>query len=99
MHREVDALPLLVRARKVAPNNTDILFLSAQLSCGQSFFEDAIEVLNDGLRIDPKRADFHAALGEGYLTVGKVEKAVEEFKTLVTLDLYPGSYVFMGLCY
>ncbi len=42
MHREVDALELLVRARKVAPNNTNILFLMAQLSMKQSFFEDAI---------------------------------------------------------
>jgi tetratricopeptide (TPR) repeat protein len=99
MHREVDALELLVRARKVAPNNTNMLFLMAQLSMKQSFFEDAIEVLNDGLRIDPKRADFHAALGESYFTVGKVDKAVEEFKTLVTLDPSPRSYVFMGLCY
>ena len=89
MHREVDALELLVRARKAAPNNTNILFLMAQLSMKQSFFEDAIEVLNDGLRIDPKRADFHAALGESYFTVGKVDKAVEEFKTLVTLDPSP----------
>jgi tetratricopeptide (TPR) repeat protein len=99
MHREVDALELLVRARKIAPNNTNILFLMAQLSMKQSFFEDAIEVLNDGLRIDPKRADFHAALGESYFTVGKVDKALEEFKTLVSLDPSPRSYVFMGLCY
>jgi tetratricopeptide (TPR) repeat protein len=76
-----------------------MLFLMAQLSMKQSFFEDAIEVLNDGLRIDPKRPDFHAALGESYFTVGKVDQAVEEFKTLVTLDPSPRSYVFMGLCY
>jgi tetratricopeptide (TPR) repeat protein len=99
MHREVDALELLVRARKVAPNNTNILFLMAQLSMKQSFFEDAIEVLNDGLRIDPQRADFHAALGESYFTIGKVDKALEEFKTLISLDPSPRSYVFMGLCY
>jgi len=99
MHREVDALELLVRARKVAPNNTNILFLMAQLSMKQSFFEDAIEVLNDGRRIDPQRADFHAALGESYFTVGKVDKALEEFKTLISLDPSPRSYVFMGLCY
>src|SRR5207302_7395162 len=99
MNREVDALELLVRARKTAPNNTNILFLMAQLSMKQSFFEDAIEVLNDGLRIDPKRADFYADLGESYFTIGKVDKALEEFKTLITLDPSPRSYVFMGLCY
>src|SRR5260370_741559 len=99
MHKEVDALELLVRARKIAPSNTNILFLMAQLSMKQSFFEDAIEVLNDGLRIDPQRADFHAALGESYFTIGKVDKALEEFRTLISLDPSPPSYVFMGLCY
>ncbi len=75
MHREVDALELLVRAR------------------------NAIEVLNEGLKIDPHRADFYAALGESYFTIGKVDKALEEFKTLISLDPSPRSYVFMGLCY
>src|SRR5216683_3085007 len=99
MHREVNALELLVRARKVAPNNTNILFLMAQLSMKQSFFEDAIEVLNEGLKIDPHRADFYAALGESYFTIGKVDKALEEFKPLISLDPSRRSYVFMGLCY
>jgi len=99
MQSEVEALELLVRARSLAPNNTNILLLMAQLSMKQSFFEDAIELLNEGLKIDPRRADFHAALGESYFTVGKVDKALEEFKTLVSLDPSPRSYVFMGLCY
>ena len=99
MRKEVDALELLVRARKIAPNNTNILFLMARLSMKQSFFEDAIELLNDGLKIDPQRADFHAALGESYFTVGKVDKALQEFKTLISMDPSPRSYDFMGLCY
>lgn len=99
MRKDVDALELLVRARKLAPRNTDILFLMAQLSMKQSFFEDAIEALDDGIKIDPRRADFYAALGESYFTVGKVDKALEQFKTLVALDPSPRSYVFMGLCY
>ena len=99
LHKEVDALDLLVRARKIAPSNTNILFLMAELSMKQSFFEDAIEVLNEGLRINPRRADFHAALGESYFTVGKVDKALQEFRTLISLDPSPRSFVFMGLCY
>ena len=97
--KEVDALELLIRARKRAPNDTNIVFLMAQLSMKQSFFEDAIELLNEGLKINPRRADFHAALGESYFTIGKTEKALEEFKTLVSIDPSPRSYVFMGLCY
>lgn len=99
MRKDVDALELLVRARKVSPNNTDILLLMARLSMKQLFFEDAIELLNEGVKIDPRRPDFHAALGESYFTVGKVEKAVEEFKALVGLDPSPRSYALMGLCY
>ena len=99
MQSEVEALELLARARSLSPNNTNILLLMAQLSMKQSFFEDAIELLNEGLKIDPRRADFHAALGESYFTVGKVDKSLEEFKTLVSLDSSPRSYVFMGLCY
>jgi tetratricopeptide (TPR) repeat protein len=99
MRKEVDALELLVQARKIAPNNTNILFLMAQLSMKQSFFEDAIELLKEGLKIDFRRADFHAALGESYFTVGKVDDALQEFKTLVSLDPSPRSYVFMALCY
>lgn len=99
MEKEVDALELLVRARKLAPNDPNIVFLMAQLSMKQSFFEDAIELLNEGLKIDPRRANFHAALGESYFTVGKTDQALEEFKTLVSIDPSPRSYVFMGLCY
>ena len=95
----MDALELLVRARKLAPQNTDILLLMARLSMKQMFFEDAIELLKEGVQIDPHRPDFHAALGESYFTVGKIEKAVEEFKTLVGLDPSPRSYALMGLCY
>lgn len=97
--QDVDALELLVRARKLAPADTNILFLMARLSMKQSFFEDAIELLNQGLKIDPRRADLHAALGESYFTVGKVDKALQEFKTLLALDPSPRSYAFMGLCY
>ena len=99
MQKDVDALDLLVRARKIAPNDTDVLFLMARLSMKQSFFEDAIQLLNEGVQIDPQRADFHAALGDSYFTVGKVDKALQEFKTLVSLDPSPRSFAFMGLCY
>jgi tetratricopeptide (TPR) repeat protein len=97
--KDLDALELLVRARKLVPKNTDIIFLMARLSMKQSFFEDAIQVLEEGVKIAPRRADLHAALGESYFTVGKVDKAIDEFKTLIQLDPAARSYAFMGLCY
>src|SRR5260370_39234301 len=51
MHREVDALELLVRGRKVAPNNTNMLFLKAELIMMHAFLEGPSEVRNDGLVI------------------------------------------------
>ena len=97
--KDVQALELLVRAHKLASQNTDIIFLMARLSMMQSYFEDAIQVLEEGVKIDPKRADLHAALGESYFTVGKVDRATQEFDTLIQLDPSARSYAFMGLCY
>jgi tetratricopeptide (TPR) repeat protein len=97
--RPLDALELLVRAHKLAPQNTDVIFLMARVSMTQNYFEDAIPLLESGLKIAPQRADLHAALGESYFMSGKVEKAVDEFKTLIALDPSARSYTFMGLSY
>ncbi|HEY1679153.1 MAG TPA: tetratricopeptide repeat protein [Candidatus Sulfotelmatobacter sp.] len=97
--RPLDALELLVRAHKLAPQNTDVIFLMARVSMTQNYFEDAIPLLESGLKIAPQRADLHAALGESYFMSGKVEKAIDEFKTLIALEPSARSYSFMGLSY
>ena len=65
----------------------------------QNYFEDAIPLLESGLKIAPQRADLHAALGESYFMTDRVEKAVEEFKVLVGLDPSAPSYAALGLSY
>jgi tetratricopeptide (TPR) repeat protein len=97
--RPVDALDLLARAHKLAPQNTDIIFLLARVSMTQNYFEDAIPLLESGLQIAPSRADLHAALGESYFMSGKAEKAIDEFKVLISLDRSARSYAFLGLSY
>ncbi len=97
--RELDALDLLVRARKLAPRNTDIIFLMARLSMNEHFYGDAIPLLEEGLKINPDRPDFHAALGDCYFTVGKIDRALEEFQTLIKIDPSARSYAFLGLGY
>ncbi|MBZ5544682.1 MAG: tetratricopeptide repeat protein [Acidobacteriia bacterium] len=97
--KNVQALELLVEARKLAPENTDIIFLLARMSMLLDYFEDAIQVLEEGVRIAPRRVDLHAALGESYFTVGKLDRAQQEFKTLIELDPSARSYAFMGLSY
>lgn len=97
--KNVQALELLVGARKLAPENTDVIFLLARMSMLQDYFEDAIQVLEEGVKIAPRRADLHAALGECYFTGGKVDRAHQEFQTLIDLDPSARSYAFMGLSY
>jgi len=65
----------------------------------QNYYEDAIPLLESGLKIAPKRADLHAALGESYFMSGKAERAIDEFKALIALDPSARSYAFMGLSY
>src|SRR6202023_2830260 len=95
----VDALDLLARAHKLAPENSDIIFLLARVSMSQNYFEDAIPLLESGLKIAPERADLHAALGESFFMAGKTERAIDEFKTLIELDPSARSYAFLGLSY
>ncbi len=97
--RPLDALDLLLRAHKIAPDNTDVIFLMAQVSMSQNYFEDAIPLLESGIQIAPRRADLVAALGESYFMAGKVEKAIEQFKTLLELEHSARSYAFIGLSY
>jgi len=95
----VQAMEMAVKAQRLAPQNTDILFLLARISMQQSYFEDAIQLLQQGTKLAPNRPDLHAALGESYFAAGKVNKAIEEFQTLIRLDPSAGAYNFMGLCY
>ena len=98
-HKILQGLEVLLRAHKLAPENTDVIFLMARLSMQQSYYEDAIQLLEQGVKIAPKRADLRAALGESYFVAGKVDKAKEEFQTLLALEPSARSYAFMGLCY
>ena len=97
--KEVDALDGLVRAHQLAPQNTDVIFLMSRLTMKQHYYEDAIPLLEQGTKIAPERADLHAALGESYFSAGKIDKALQEFQTLIKLQPTAPSYAFMGLYY
>ena len=97
--RPLDALDLLIRAHKLAPENTDVIFLMAQISMSQNYFEDAIPLLESGVQLAPNRSDLIAALGESYFMAGRIEKAIDEFKKLLSIENSARSRAFLGLCY
>ena len=86
-------------AHKLAPENVDVIFLMAQISMSQNYFEDAIPLLESGLQIAPQRADLIAALGESYFMAGKVDKAIDQFAKLVKIENSARSYSFLGISY
>src|SRR5215472_18125708 len=71
----------------------------AGASLKQSFFADAIPLLEEGLKTAPKRPNLLAALGECYFMVGKEEQAKATFQTLIDVEPSATSYTFMGLWY
>jgi len=62
--RPMDALSLLVRAHKIAPDNTDVILLMARSASPSTITKDAIPLLESGVAIAPQRIDLRAALGE-----------------------------------
>jgi tetratricopeptide (TPR) repeat protein len=97
--RPLDALDLLLRAHKIAPENTDIILLMAKISMSQEYYEDAIPLLESGVQIAPQRADVRAALGQSYFMSGRIDKALDEFKKLISIEPSARSYAFVALAY
>src|SRR5579862_6641006 len=79
-------------AKAISDLNTDVIFLLGRVSMTQNYFEDAIPLLESGVKLAPKRADLRAALGESYFMSGKAEKAIEVFNELVQVDPTARSY-------
>lgn len=97
--RPLDALDLLIRARRLAPDNPDVLLLMARISMSQDYFEDAIPLLEEGEKVAPKRPDLITALGESYFMAGRVDKSIEQFKALLSIDASAQSFSYLGLSY
>ena len=65
----------------------------------QSFYEDAIQLLEEGIKVAPQRADLHASLGECYFSTVKLDRAIQEFQTSIRLEPSARSYALLGTCY
>jgi tetratricopeptide (TPR) repeat protein len=99
MGRDIDALQALLKAHNLAPKNTSVIFLLARVSMANSYYEDAISLLEAGIKIAPLDAELHAALGECYFQSGKTGKGIEEFENLRKLDPTARPYAFLSFCY
>ena len=97
--RTVDALQVLVKAHKLAPRDTDVIFLMARVSMLESYDEDAIPLLEEGIKLAPRNPELHAALGECYFQTGKTDKGLAEFEVLRQLDPTARPYAFLSFCY
>jgi len=97
--KEVPALELLVRARKISPQNTDVLFLLARLLMSQSFIEDAVRLLEEGVKMAPQRADFHVAPGRVLLQHCKGGQSDPGISESSPDGPFPRSYASLGMCY
>jgi tetratricopeptide (TPR) repeat protein len=85
------ALAELTEARKVSPGNTDLLNASIDLYIKTGRAEEAIPLMEEGLRTDPKNRDYHYNLGVLLMQSGKITEALTHFDAALEVD--PG-YAF-----
>ncbi len=65
----------------------------------ESYDEDAIPLLEEGIKLAPQKPELHAALGECYFQTGKADKALAEFETLRQIDPSARPYAFLSFYY
>lgn len=95
-HKYIDALDLCRRAHSLQPDSPDVLLLLAQIARAEDLDENAVSFLREAIKFAPNRPDLHAALGESYLKLGRIENAMNEFKTVLRLRPSAEALAFIG---
>jgi tetratricopeptide (TPR) repeat protein len=85
------ALAELTEARKLAPGNADLLNASIDLYIKTGRAEEAIPLMEEGLKTDPNNKDYHYNLGVLLMQSGRVDDALTHFDAALVID--PG-YAF-----
>ena len=88
-----------MRAHKLAPENTDIIFLMAQVSMSQNYYEDAIPLLESGLQIAPQETDLSLRWAKAISWRARLKRPLKSFKTASSWIHSARSYAFLGLSY
>ncbi len=85
----IEALDLFERALQMDPNEEDMPYLYSFQGCclrDMEKYEDAINVLEKGRKIDDERPDLHNILGVCHFKQDSYEKAVFHFQRAVELN-------------
>ncbi len=76
------AIDKLQEAMKEAPDNADLLNLTAYSQRQLKRFDEALANYQKALKIDPEHRGANEYLGELYLQMGQLDKALERLKVL-----------------
>jgi len=80
------ALAELTEARKLAPGSADLLNASIDLYIKTGRADEAIPLMEEGLKTDPNNKDYHYNLGVLLLQGGKVDEALAHFDAALKVD-------------
>lgn len=81
------ALSLLIKARRVAPDDPDVQFEFGMVALRMSLLPDAVEAFQKTLKIRDKDEKAVYGLGRAYLSMAKFQDAQEQFRRY--LNLHP----------
>ncbi|HET6181858.1 MAG TPA: tetratricopeptide repeat protein [Candidatus Sulfotelmatobacter sp.] len=85
-HDTERAVDVLRQAILLAPNNVNLYSDFANLSSLHQSFQVGINVVNDGLALQPKAAPLYFARGILYVELGEYDKGQADFETAYELD-------------
>src|SRR5262249_746675 len=80
------AVSTLQRAILLAPNNINLYLDFANIASTHQSFQVGINVVNDGINLQPKAAPLYFARGVLYTQLAQFDKAEADFQTAYQLD-------------
>jgi len=87
-------------AMKFSRSNPEILFNRAIFYCRGKQWDEAINLLDEVILLDPKFAQAHRTRGVAYALKGEINKAIKDYNQAININLEHASvYGLRGLAY
>lgn len=100
LNRSEEAVKSYNIANQLGVNNVESYLISAEAMLRRGEYKKAIELCNNGVRINPYDPRFYFHLGMNYFNIRDLNKAVEGFKKALSLkENYADAYNGLGLCF